>query len=138
QPDTPEIDVEVRAKVAELDEARHNVIWIPDMLQRAAVVQLMSHAAAFVCPSIYEPFGLINVEAIACETPVVASAVGGSPAIVVHGETGLLVGFEHDPSNYGFPADPRRFASDLASSIDAVVADPAAAERMGRAGRQRV
>jgi alpha-maltose-1-phosphate synthase len=137
QPDTPEIDVEVRAKVAELDAARHNVVWIPDMLERRAIVQLMSHAAVFVCPSIYEPFGLINVEAMACETPVVAASVGGIPEIVVHGETGLLVGFEHDPSNYGFPADPARFAADLAASIDAVLAEPASSEAMGRAGRQR-
>jgi starch synthase len=108
------------------------------MLPRSAVVQLMAHAAVFVCPSVYEPFGLINVEAMACETPVVASAVGGIPEVVVDGETGYLVPFETDTTDpAGTPKDPERFAADLASRLDAVLGDPALAARMGRAGRQR-
>jgi alpha-maltose-1-phosphate synthase len=138
QPDTPEIGTEVKAKVAELQDRRGNVVWIEDMIPRQAIVQLMSHASIFVCPSIYEPFGLINVEAMACEAPVVAAAVGGIPEIVVDGETGYLVPFESDSGHFGFPADPGRFAADLAARIDELLADRTLAERMGRAGRQRV
>lgn len=138
QPDTPEIEAEVRAEVAALDAQRGGVVWIPDMLPRSTVVQMMSHAEVFVCPSVYEPFGLINIEAMACETPVVASAVGGIPEIVVTGETGLLVEFEPDPSGDGAPADPSRFATDLAGAIDSVLADSGRAAEMGRAGRERV
>jgi alpha-maltose-1-phosphate synthase len=138
QPDTPEIGVEVRTKVGELQGQGHEVVWIEDMIPRAHIIQLMSHAAVFVCPSIYEPFGLINVEAMACEAPVVASAVGGIPEIVDDDDTGFLVPFEHDPHHYGFPADPGRFAADLAARIDQLLADPELGRRMGAAGRQRV
>lgn len=138
QPDTPEIGAEVKAKVDQLQAERHNVIWIDEMIERAAIIQLMTHAAVFVCPSIYEPFGLINVEAMACETPVVACAVGGIPEVVVDGETGRLVDFEHDEDHFGFPSDPSRLATDLAGRIDELVADPGLARQMGEAGRRRV
>ncbi|QGG96321.1 glycogen synthase [Actinomarinicola tropica] len=137
-PDTPEIESEVRDKVATLTDRRGGVLWIDDLVPRPAVVQLMSRASVFVCPSVYEPFGLINVEAMACETPVVASAVGGIPEIVVDGETGHLVPFEVGDDPYGGPADPDRFARDLAGRIDEVLGDPASGERMGQAGRARV
>lgn len=137
QPDTPELGAEVAAQVATLQTERDGVILIGDMVSRAAVVQLMSRAAVFVCPSVYEPFGLINVEAMACETPVVASAVGGITEIVVDGETGYLVPFEVGDDPYGSPADPDRFAADLSVRIDGLLADPALASRMGVAGRVR-
>jgi alpha-maltose-1-phosphate synthase len=138
QPDTPEIGVEVKTKVDELERRRGDVVWIDEMISRSAIVQLMSHAAVFVCPSIYEPFGLINVEAMACETPVVAAAVGGIPEIVVDGESGLLVPLELDASKLGSPTDPGRFAADLAAGIDRMLADPEAAAVMGRRGREIV
>jgi starch synthase len=138
QPDTPEIGREVRGKVDELRAEGAEVVWIEEMLPRHQVVQLMSHATVFVCPSIYEPFGLINVEAMACATPVVAAAVGGIPEIVVDGGTGYLVPFEPGNDAYGSPADPGRFAADLARRVDEVVADPGLAQRMGAAGRARV
>lgn len=138
QPDTPEIGAEVKAKVDQLQAERHNVVWIDEMIERPAIIQLMTHAAVFVCPSIYEPFGLINVEAMACETPVVACAVGGIPEVVVDGETGRLVDFEHDESHFGFPADPSRLAADLAGRIDELLAAPGLAREMGEAGRRRV
>lgn len=136
-PDTPEIADEVRSKVTSLRQRGAEVIWIDEVVSRPAVVQLMSRAAVFACPSVYEPFGLINVEAMACETPVVASAVGGIPEIVVDGETGHLVPFEVGDDPYGGPADPDRFARDLATRIDSLLADPDVAARMGRAGRAR-
>jgi alpha-maltose-1-phosphate synthase len=102
------------------------------------VVQILSHATVFVCPSIYEPFGLVNVEAMACATPVVASAVGGIPEIVVEGETGNLVGFTPGDDPFGSPADPPAFAAALADRINALLADPDAAREMGRAARHRV
>lgn len=138
QPDTPEIEAEVAARVDALRAERDGVVLIGDMVPRPAIVQLMSQAAVFACPSVYEPFGLINVEAMACETPVVASAVGGIPEIVVDGETGILVPFEVGDDPYGSPADPGRFAADLAARIDELLADPGRAARMGRAGRARV
>ncbi len=99
-------------------------------------MQLLTHATVFVCPSVYEPFGLINLEAMACEVPVVASAVGGIPEIVVDGVTGWLVPFEADEG--GSPRDPDRFGRDLAARINGLLRDPATAARFGRAGRQRV
>lgn len=138
QPDTVEIGAEVRSRVDELRAQGLDVVWIEEMLPRSHVVQLMSQAAVFVCPSVYEPFGLINVEAMACATPVVATAVGGIPEIVVDGETGSLVSFEPSGDAYGTPADPDRLAADLASKVDELLADPDRARRMGRAGRERV
>jgi alpha-maltose-1-phosphate synthase len=138
-PDTAEIEREVAAHVAALQDAgRLRVFWIPEMLPRPDVVQILSHATVFVCPSIYEPFGLVNVEAMACGTPVVASAVGGIPEIVVEGETGHLVRFEPGDDPFGSPADPARFAADLAEHINALLADPDRAAGMGRAARARV
>jgi starch synthase len=137
QPDTPELAAEVEAGVAAAKGSRTNVVWIPEMLGREAVRQLYSHAAVFACPSVYEPFGITNLEAMACERPVVASAVGGIPEVVVHGETGLLVPLELSPDEPMTPLDPDRFARDLAEAINALVADPQRSAAMGAAGRRR-
>ena len=138
QPDTAEIAAEVADAVGALQAATGRVVWLDEMVSRPAVVQLMAHAAVFVCPSVYEPFGLINVEAMACGTPVVASAVGGIPEIVVDGVTGRLVSVDADPADpSGTPRDRARFAADLASAIDDVLADPTRAATMGQAGRDR-
>jgi starch synthase len=138
-PDTEEIAREVADHVSRLEAGgRLRVAWIPEMLTRREVVQVLSHATVFVCPSIYEPFGLVNVEAMACGTPVVASAVGGIPEIVVDGETGFLVPFQPGDDDFGSPADPAGFARDLARRINGLLDDPDAARRMGRAARERV
>jgi alpha-maltose-1-phosphate synthase len=133
-PDTPEIGREVAEKVAKVAEERGNIIWIEKMLERREVVQLLTHATVFVCPSVYEPLGIVNLEAMACETAVVATATGGIPEVVADGVTGLLVPFEGDG---GAPTDPSRFAADFAERVNQLLADPAKAERMGKAGRQR-
>ena len=138
-PDTPELGAEVAARVDALKKRRSlRVVWLADMLPRPLAVRVLSHATVFVCPSIYEPFGLVNVEAMACGAPVVASAVGGIPEIVVDGETGYLVRFEPGDDPFGSPADPGAFARDLADRIGGLLADPAAARRMGAAARRRV
>jgi glycogen synthase len=135
QPDTPEIGREMEEAVAEARRHRPNVVWIPEMVPREELRQLYSHAALFVCPSVYEPFGLINLEAMACATPVVASAVGGIPEVVVDGETGVLVPLElARPME---PADPDRFEHDLADAVNRLMAEPGLRDRMGEAGRQR-
>ncbi|MCM2417423.1 glycogen synthase [Streptomyces sp. RKAG293] len=128
-PDTPELDAEFRSLVTELRERRDGVLWIPQMLPRPDVVQLLTHAAVFVCPSVYEPLGIVNLEAMACGTAVVASAVGGIPEVVEHGRTGLLVPYEE--------ADPRGFQAALAAAVNEVVGDGARARAMGEAGRRR-
>jgi starch synthase len=136
-PDTPEIAAEMRAKV---DEARHHnphIVWIEKMVTRAETIQLYSHARVFCCPSVYEPFGIINLEAMACRAPVVASATGGILEVVVDGETGYLVPFEQDPVT-SFPLHPEQFARDLAAKLTALLKDPDACKRMGEAGRRRV
>jgi glycogen synthase len=137
QPDTPEIAAEVAAGVEAARRERPNVVWIGEMVSRDDVRQLYSHAAVFCCPSVYEPFGIINLEAAACETPVVASAVGGIPEVVVDGETGLLVPVELRIDDPMSPVDPDRFERNLAGAINALMADPAAREAMGRAARRR-
>jgi alpha-maltose-1-phosphate synthase len=138
EPDTPEIGAEFRALSAELERERGGILRIEGMLPRAEIVQILSHALAFVCPSVYEPFGIVNLEAMACGAPVVASAVGGIPEIVVEGETGHLVAFEGDGTPKNEPRDPERFARDLAERINGLAAEPERARRFGTAGRQRV
>jgi starch synthase len=124
-PDTAEIDQEFRELFQELSRVREGVFWIPQMLPRPDVIQLLTHAAVFVCPSVYEPLGIVNLEAMACGTAVVASRVGGIPEVVADGETGLLVSVEDD------------FEAQLARALDSLLADPEAARRMGEAGRER-
>ena len=136
-PDTPELAAEVEAGVVAAQRERPNVVWIPDMLSRPDVRQLYSHAALFVCPSVYEPFGIINLEAMACGRAVVAAAVGGIPEVVVDGETGVLVPVEFKEADPMTPADPARFESDLAAAINALMADPERRAAMGAAGRRR-
>jgi starch synthase len=136
-PDTPEIEQEVRAQVAELAERRKGVFWLEEMLPRLELVQFMSHASVFVCPSIYEPFGMINVEAMACGVPVVASSVGGIPEIVKEGETGLLVPLEPSGDAFGTPADPAAFAAAIAERVNQLLALPSLASQFGAAGRRR-
>jgi starch synthase len=136
-PDTPEIEREVRAQVEELAARRKGVFWVEEMLPRPQLVQLMSHAAVFVCPSIYEPFGLINVEAMSCGVPVVASAVGGVPEIVVDGGTGFLVPYQSSGDAFGTPARPDEFVGAIAERVNRLLAAPDMAKAMGAAGRQR-
>jgi glycosyltransferase involved in cell wall biosynthesis len=136
-PDTREIGDEMSERVAEVGAGRDDVIWIREMVPRAHAIQLYSHAAVFCCPSVYEPFGIINLEAMACETAVVASAVGGIPEVVVPGETGLLVDLEVKPGTFD-PADPARFSADLAAAVNRVALDPGLRQRFGTGGRRRV
>jgi starch synthase len=133
-PDEPEIERATRERAERL-RAQRNVVWIEEMLPKQEVVQLLTHATVFTVPSIYEPLGIVNLEAMASETAVVASAVGGIPEVVVDGETGLLVPVELGPD--GDPVDPKRFASDFAVRVNELLADPARAEAMGKAGRRR-
>ena len=136
-PDTPEIGEEMAGRVEAARQAgAERVVWVEQMVPREDIIKLYSHAAVFVCPSVYEPFGIINLEAMACETPVVASAVGGIPEIVVSGETGLLVPFV-EKSNFE-SKDPEGFARDLAAAITELLGDPARLEKMGKASRKRV
>ena len=164
-PDTPEIAAEMREKIEALrrrtpgsraaavenfgpdgghsiatgdpTHTGHNIVWIEQMVTKQEAIQLYSHCAVFCCPSVYEPFGIINLEAMACKAPVVASATGGILEVVVEGETGHLVPFDADPRTT-FPADPARFARDLAARISELLADPERARRYGEAGRRRV
>jgi alpha-maltose-1-phosphate synthase len=137
QPDTPEIAREMAAGVRAAQAERSNVVWVGEMVSREEVRQLYSHAAVFCCPSVYEPFGIINLEAAACETPVVASAVGGIPEVVVDGETGLLVPVELSVDDPMRPIDPDRFELNLAGAINALMADARTRAVMGRAARRR-
>ena len=135
-PDTPEIAAEFEGAFAALQAQRTApVIWVQEMLPRASVRQVLTHATVFACPSVYEPLGIVNLEAMACETPVVASAVGGIPEVVNDGETGLLVAY--DPAQAGDPAFVKAFESDFASKVNRLTRDPGLAERFGTAGRQR-
>lgn len=135
-PDTPEVEAEMRAKVEGARSAGANVVWIEKMTSKQEAIELYSHCRVFCCPSVYEPFGIINLEAMACGAPVVASATGGILEVVVDGETGCLVPFEADPTT-GFPVDGARFARDLAAPLAALLADPDRCKRMGAAGRAR-
>jgi alpha-maltose-1-phosphate synthase len=137
-PDTPAIAAEFRARVDELADADVAVVWIEAMLPRDQLLQVLSAADVFVCPSIYEPFGIVNLEAMAVGLPVVASAVGGIPEVVVDDETGLLVPFEVGSDDLGSPADPAGFARDLAHAVIELLDDPAEARAMGDNGRARV
>ena len=138
-PDTPEIAAEMTALVAEVKrESAAEVIWIPEMVPKADVITLYSHADIFVCPSVYEPFGIINLEAMACETPVVASAVGGIPEIVVPEETGLLVPIETDGPSSAEPRNAAAFSGALAAAVRTLLDDPERRRRMGAAARTRV
>ncbi|MFC0864012.1 glycogen synthase [Sphaerimonospora cavernae] len=134
-PDTPAIAAEVTGLVRELSAARTGVIWISEMLPRAEVIQILTHATVFVCPSVYEPMGIVNLEAMACETAVVATATGGIPEVVDDGTTGLLVSIEQGAD--GEPCDPEAFAAAIAERVGTLLADPALAAEMGRAGRRR-
>jgi len=136
-PDTPEIKAEVEGLIETLRETRDGVVWVPTMLPRNEVVAMLSSATVFVCPSVYEPLGIVNLEAMACELPVVATATGGIPEVVVHGETGWLVPIEQVQDGTGTPVDPDRFVADLAAALNDAVSDIARAERMGLAGRRR-
>ena len=129
-PDTPEIGAEVEELAEQVRAERGNLVWIGRFLALEDLIHLHSSAAVFVCPSIYEPFGLVNLEAMACETPVVASRVGGIPEIVVDGETGYLIDYD---SNH-----PELFTASLAARIEELLRDPELARGMGRAGRERV
>ena len=164
-PDTPEIATEMREKVEAVRKQTpgslpalvenstetgghsiatgdytgtgHNIVWIEQMVSKEEAIQLYSHCAVFCCPSVYEPFGIINLEAMACRAPVVASATGGILEVVVEGETGHLIPFEADPATT-FPSNPAQFSRDLATRITELLEDPAKARAMGEAGRKRV
>jgi alpha-maltose-1-phosphate synthase len=136
-PDTPEIAAEMKAAVSAAQASRPSVIWLEEMVDKKTVIQLYSQAAVFCCPSIYEPFGIINLEAMACETAVVASAVGGIKEVVVEGETGFLVPVEQMKESPFEPIDPEKFERDLAARINQLMADENLRERFGKAGRRR-
>ena len=136
-PDTPEIAAEVSGLVAELQATRSGVHLISEMLPRHELTQILTHATTFVCPSVYEPLGIVNLEAMACGTPVVASATGGIPEVVADGETGYLVQLEQLSDGTGTPVDPERFIADMAAALTAMVSDPERAAAMGRASRER-
>jgi starch synthase len=135
-PDTPEIAQELQLKVQEARAFNPRVIWIDKMLSKQEAIQFYSHATVFCCPSVYEPFGIINLEAMACQAAVVASATGGIKEVVVDGETGYLVPFDQDPVT-SFPRDPEKFSRDLAAKLNDLLADPAKCRRFGQAGRKR-
>ena len=137
-PDTPEIAKEMEDAVNAAKKERSNVFWIDKMLDKASVIQLYSHADVFCCPSIYEPFGIINIEAMACHTAVVASAVGGIKEVVVDGETGILVPLEQQKEAPFEPVNPDKFSRDLANAINEVIQNKALRDTMARNGRKRV
>ena len=137
-PDTKEIGKEMEDAVNEAKKDRNNIIWIDKMLSKQEVIQLYSHADVFCCPSIYEPFGIINIEAMACETAVVASAVGGIKEVVVQNETGILIDLEQQKEAPFEPVYPDKFAQDLANGINKVINNPSLKETMAKKGRQRV
>jgi alpha-maltose-1-phosphate synthase len=137
-PDTPEIATEMQKAIEQAKAKRSDIIWIEEMVDRSAVIELYSHAAVFCCPSIYEPFGIINLEAMACGTAVVASAVGGIKEVVVDGETGFLVPLEQMKESPFEPLNPEKFSRDLAGKINQLMKDRQLREKFGKAGRKRV
>ena len=137
-PDTPEIKAEVEALVARLREKRTGVVWIEEMLPRPELIAVLAASDVFVCPSVYEPLGIVNLEAMAVGLPVVGSATGGIPDVIVDGETGLLVPIEQVQDGTGTPIDPARFEADLAERLTTLVTDAEAAKAMGQAARRRV
>ncbi|SFS18322.1 glycogen synthase (ADP-glucose) [Agrococcus baldri] len=136
-PDTPEIMAEVKGLVQELQATREGVVWIDDVLPREALRALLTHATTFVCPSVYEPLGIVNLEAMACGAPVVGSGTGGIPEVIDDGVTGFVVPIDQVQDGTGAPTDPERYEADLADALSRMVADPEAAKRMGEAGRER-
>ncbi|WP_069386761.1 glycogen synthase [Cellulosimicrobium cellulans] len=137
-PDTPEIAAEVSGAVAQLQAERTGVVWIEQMLPRAELVAVLAASTVFVCPSVYEPLGIVNLEAMAVGLPVVGTATGGIPEVVDDGVTGVLVPIDQADDGTGTPLDPDRFVADLADALTRVVADPARAAEMGVAARRRV
>ncbi|MCX8094165.1 MAG: glycogen synthase [Candidatus Goldbacteria bacterium] len=136
-PDTKEIGIEMEEKVREAEsKTKNKIIWIPEMLPKEEVIVLYSCAEIFVCPSVYEPFGIINLEAMACETPVVATNVGGIPEVVVHNETGLLVPFKSKGT--ADPEDPEKFSKDIADAINSLLGNKDKVKEMGIKSRKRV
>ncbi|MET4135751.1 glycogen synthase [Pseudarthrobacter sp. PvP090] len=135
--DTPELAAETARLIEQLQAQRSGVILVERMLPRNELIQVLSHATAFACPSIYEPLGIVNLEAMACGAAVVASATGGIPEVVQHGETGLLVDIEQVTDGTGTPLDPEKFVTEFAAALTEVVSDPARARAMGQAGRRR-
>ncbi|GGL24380.1 glycogen synthase [Phycicoccus endophyticus] len=136
-PDTPEIKAEVEGLVEGLRAERDGVVWISQMLPREQVTAVLAAASVFVCPSVYEPLGIVNLEAMACELPVVATATGGIPEVVLDGETGWLVPIEQKQDGTGTPVDEDRFVADLAAALTDAVSDLERARRLGLAGRER-
>ena len=136
-PDTPEIAAEMKTAITSVQDERDGVIWIEDMISKDEAIQLYSHAEVFCCPSIYEPFGIINLEAMSCETAVVASAVGGIKEVVVPEETGLLVPVEQYQESPFEPVDPDGFSRDLAAAVNRLMADDFLRNKMAAAGRKR-
>jgi len=136
-PDTAALLAEVEVLLADLRREREGVVWITEMLPRAEVIALLSAATVFACPSVYEPLGIVNLEAMACELAVVATATGGIPEVVVDGQTGWLVPIEQVPGGTGAPVDPDRFVADLAAALNDAVSDPVRARARGLAGRAR-
>jgi len=137
-PDTPEIAKEMEDSVAEAQKTRDNIIWIAEMLDKQSIIQLYSHADVFCCPSIYEPFGIINIEAMACNTAVVASAVGGIKEVVVQNETGILVPVEQMNEAPFEPIHPEQFSKDLAEGVNKVIRNNDLRASMAIKGRERV
>ena len=137
-PDTPEIAKEMEESVNIVKKVRHNVVWIDKMVTKKEIIQLYSHADVFCCPSIYEPFGIINIEAMACNTAVVASAVGGIKEVVVPDETGILIPLEQQDKAPFEPINPDKFSKDLADGINTLIRDKDLREKMARNGRKRV
>jgi starch synthase len=136
-PDTPEIAAEMRQKIQRAREGNPRIVWIEKMVTKPEAIQLYSHARVFCCPSVYEPFGIINLEAMACCAPVVGSATGGIKEVIVDGVTGYLVPFEPHAVT-GFPEQPEQFAKDLAAKLSDLLADPEKCRKFGEAGRKRV